>query len=116
MSLNTHVLLWRLWRFQLPIYVQWASGGPEGSATSGGFLDKLLPIRSIRTRECYLATPTTSRATPPATMKNTTDIQACGSGSLLVASATTIVRAAIPDMNAIAMQHCGKVSSIEGRD
>ena len=78
-----------------------AGDNPEVSAISRGFLDN-----STLDRVCnYLAMLPASRATPPAAMKNTADIQACGSGSLFVAIATVIVSAAIPDMNAIVIQH-----------
>jgi hypothetical protein len=53
----------------------------------------------------YLAAAAANRAAPPAAMKNTAAIQACGSVSLFVAIATVIVIAAIPDIKAIAKQH-----------
>jgi hypothetical protein len=53
----------------------------------------------------YFAAAAANRAAPPAAIKNTAAIQACGSGSLLVAIAIVIVSAAIPDIKAIAIQH-----------
>src|ERR1700733_10732793 len=68
--------------------------------------DKLLFLHQPELDQSHhLAARPTTQATMPTIAKNTTAVQACGSGSLFVTIATAIVSAAIPDIKAIAIQH-----------
>lgn len=74
---------------------------------AGGSEFGIIPFMSYRsdTRGYLAARPAIQAATPTAT-KNTAAIQACGSsGSLFATIATVIVSAAIPHINAMAIQH-----------
>lgn len=79
------------------------TGGGERLGSPSGSLIIAVPTFDWW-RQIFAARLTIQEAQPTAT-KNTTAVQACGSGSLFVRIANATVTAAIPHKKAIAMQH-----------